>query len=80
MLIFKHYHEKNFHQNAAITINEIRQKFWIPNACTEAVLEAVRRSCMICKINMAKPIPPLMGSFPADRITLYIIFGHIWTP
>ena len=70
MLIFKHYHEKNFHQNAAITINEIRQKFWIPNARTG--LEAVRKNCMICKINMVKPKTPLMGSLPADRVTPYV--------
>ncbi|XP_075167679.1 uncharacterized protein LOC142239799 [Haematobia irritans] len=29
-LVLRHHHQRNYHQNMSITINDVRQKFWIP--------------------------------------------------
>ncbi|XP_036347224.1 uncharacterized protein LOC118756578 [Rhagoletis pomonella] len=69
-LIVQHCHEKSHHQNSAITINEVRQKYWIPGLKT--LLKAIQRKCLVCKIDRAQPSPPMMGQLPVDRITPFV--------
>lgn len=65
-LIVKFYHAKYVHQNFETVINEIRQKYVIPQL--RAVLKNVIKNCQICKNRKAKPAPPLMGPLPQARL------------
>ncbi|XP_036344587.1 uncharacterized protein LOC118753817 [Rhagoletis pomonella] len=69
-LIVQHFHKINHHQNSAITINAIRQQFWIPNL--KPLLKAVQQRCQQCMIDKAKPNQPMMGQLPVDRITPFV--------
>ncbi|XP_036340886.1 uncharacterized protein LOC118750268 [Rhagoletis pomonella] len=63
-------HRKNHHQNNRLTINEMRQRFWVPHA--HAVLKAVIKGCPVCVRQSAKPTTSLMGQLPRDRLTPYV--------
>ncbi|XP_036346973.1 uncharacterized protein LOC118756307, partial [Rhagoletis pomonella] len=69
-LIVKQYHCRLHHQNESLTINEMRQKFWVPRA--RALLKSVKRNCNVCIYNSAKPAIPLMGQLPTDRLTPHV--------
>lgn len=69
-LIISHYHEFLHHINEDTIICEIRKKFWIDNL-RRSVRRAKKR-CMHCKIESAKPVQPIMGQLPIDRVTPYV--------
>ncbi|XP_037816930.1 uncharacterized protein LOC119607192 [Lucilia sericata] len=69
-LIMNYYHNKNHHQNMNLTINELRQKYWIPHA--KSLFKKVKRKCLICKYDTIQPKVPLMGQLPPDRITPFV--------
>lgn len=66
----RHYHTLNYHQNMAITINNLRQKYWIPQIKT--LFKKVVKGCVVCKYDKAKPKQPLMGQLPPDRVTPFV--------
>ena len=70
LLILRHYHERNHHQNFNLTINEFRQRFWLPNI--RSALKVIYSKCNKCIIEKAKPSPPFMGQLPADRVTPFV--------
>ncbi|XP_038117142.1 uncharacterized protein LOC119769264 [Culex quinquefasciatus] len=63
--IIQHYHEKYGHANRETVFNELRQKFWIPNA-RAAILEVVKE-CVWCKVNRCVPFVPTMAPLPVER-------------
>nr|XP_044252270.1 uncharacterized protein LOC123003532 [Drosophila takahashii] len=65
-MIVRHYHRKMKHQNLDATISEIRTRFWITNL--RRVLRSVVATCNVCKLRRVRPIPPLMGPLPEDRL------------
>ncbi|XP_075157911.1 uncharacterized protein LOC142231178 [Haematobia irritans] len=69
-LIMAHYHNKNYHQNKNLTINELRQNYWIPNIKT--LYNKAKRKCYKCKLDSIQPKIPQMGQFPEDRITPFV--------
>ncbi|XP_075162845.1 uncharacterized protein LOC142235478 [Haematobia irritans] len=69
-LIMAHYHIKNHPQNMCLTINELRDRYWIPRIITQ--YNRVKRNCTVCKMDVAKPIIRQMGQLPPDRITPYV--------
>lgn len=56
------------HQDAVIC--SIRQRFWVPSI--RALVKKVCNNCQRCKLQSAKPMPPLMGQLPPDRLTPYV--------
>ncbi|XP_037943341.1 uncharacterized protein LOC119676179 [Teleopsis dalmanni] len=70
LLVMDHYHRKNHHQNSKLTINEMRQRFWIPNC--HSLLNTVKRNCPVCIRDKSTPAVPLMGQLPPDRLTPYV--------
>ncbi|XP_062713351.1 uncharacterized protein LOC134290267 [Aedes albopictus] len=68
-LVVSHYHRKYHHQNHNVTINELRQKFSIPQL--KATYNKVRRDCQQCKNDSARPEPPAMGDLPLPRLAAY---------
>ncbi|XP_036346866.1 uncharacterized protein LOC118756198 [Rhagoletis pomonella] len=69
-LVITYWHIRLHHQNDGLTINEVRQKYWVPHI--RSVFMSVKRSCPTCKANAAKPDTPMMGQLPADRLTPYV--------
>ena len=69
-LLISWYHQKQFHQNDELVVNEIRRKFWVPNL-RQAVKKA-KSNCQQCKNERVKPKPPMMGQLPIDRLQPYV--------
>ncbi|KAH8270744.1 hypothetical protein KR018_009468, partial [Drosophila ironensis] len=65
-IIVSHFHAKMKHQNVDATIAEIRMRFWITKL--RRVLRRVITACTMCKLHRARPVPPMMGSLPEDRL------------
>ncbi|XP_017478710.1 PREDICTED: uncharacterized protein LOC108368371 isoform X1 [Rhagoletis zephyria] len=63
-------HQKRHHQNDNLTMNEVRQRFWVP--AIRNVLRTVKKQCPVCIHDRAKPAVPLMGQLPLDRLTPYV--------
>ncbi|XP_036334792.1 uncharacterized protein LOC118745447 [Rhagoletis pomonella] len=69
-LIMKQYHCQLHHQTYCLTINEMRQRFWVPRA--RSLLKSTKREYPVCAYNKAKPAIPLIGQLPLDRLTPYV--------
>lgn len=69
-LVVIYHHCQMKHQNHEAVICEIRKKFWTPQI--RQVLRKIVASCFTCRKNNAKPVPPIMGSLPIDRLEPYI--------
>ncbi|XP_058828874.1 uncharacterized protein LOC131688562 [Topomyia yanbarensis] len=65
-----HFHEKYGHANRETVFNELRQKFWIPNA--RAAIQQVTKECVWCKVNRCVPRIPMMAPLPVQRITPHL--------
>ncbi|XP_043661598.1 uncharacterized protein LOC122625575 [Drosophila teissieri] len=65
-LIVRDFHARMKHQNVDATIAEIRTKFWVTKM--RRVMRGVISSCNECKLQRARPMPPIMGPHPEDRL------------
>ena len=63
--IIQHYHEKYGHANRETVFNELRQKFWIPNA--RAAIQEVAKECVWCKVNRCVPYVPAIAPLSVKR-------------
>ncbi|XP_055632531.1 uncharacterized protein LOC129773008 [Toxorhynchites rutilus septentrionalis] len=68
-LLLDHYHRILHHANYETVVNEVRQKFYIPNL--RAVVRRARRSCQWCKIYKSQPSTPKMAPLPAARLASF---------
>ena len=68
-LIIKHVHELFHHHNHETVVNEIRQKFYIPQL--RVAVKNVSRKCQVCKNSNAQPQCPEMASLPAARLATF---------
>ncbi|XP_043661591.1 uncharacterized protein LOC122625565 [Drosophila teissieri] len=62
-LIVRDFHARMKHQNVDATI---RTKFWVTKM--RRVMRRVISSCNECKLQRARPMPPIMGPHPEDRL------------
>lgn len=69
-LIVSYHHELMRHTHQEAVIGSVRQKFWIP--CIRMVVKRVIKECQVCKLEKAKPKPPLMGQLPEDRLKPFV--------
>ncbi|XP_044314311.1 uncharacterized protein LOC123037477 [Drosophila rhopaloa] len=65
-LIVRHFHAKMKHQNVDATIAQIRTRFWVTRM--RRVMKEVISSCNECKLQRTRPMPPIMGPLPEDRL------------
>lgn len=63
-LIVYSYHKQYKHLNHQTVLNEIRQKYWIPNL--RSVLNNIRNNCQKCKNTPAYPKIPEMAQLPFE--------------
>ena len=64
MIIYEK-HRKLMHAGIDHTLNEVRQRFWIPRG--RAQVKRVLLDCAMCRNRRAKPQAPRMADLPADR-------------
>lgn len=64
-LIVTEEHRKVFHAGTEHTLNELRQKYWIPKA--RSAVKAYLHPCTICRNRRAQPQAPLMAHLPEAR-------------
>lgn len=69
-LFLMDYHQKFKHHNHETVLNEVIQRFQIPNL--RVLLKKVRRNCQVCKIRSAIPQVPTMSRLPEERVTSFI--------
>ncbi|XP_045765275.1 uncharacterized protein LOC123867328 [Maniola jurtina] len=60
-------HEKMHHGGVELTVNELRQRYWITRI--RPTVKSVIRSCQICKLRKTKPMTPSTGDLPPARLT-----------
>lgn len=64
------YHRRHRHANHETVVNELRQRFEIPNLRT--IVKQVARKCIKCRIDNAVPRPPPMAPLPEQRVTPFV--------
>ncbi|XP_055614497.1 uncharacterized protein LOC129760849 [Uranotaenia lowii] len=69
-LLVEAMHKRYLHANGESVVNEIRQRFHIPNL--RSVVRKVTKSCRVCKIRKAKPIVPRMAPLPTARLQAFV--------
>jgi hypothetical protein len=66
-LILMSYHRKFQHQRNESIVNEVRQRFWIPDI--RVAIKRTAAECQQCKNNTCTPVVPEMAALPAERVT-----------
>ena len=68
-------HRKLNHEGTEHVQNDLRLLYWITHSrCT---MRKVLMDCSICKTRRIKPQPPLMASFPKDRLQVAAPFSKV---
>lgn len=65
-LIFESEHSRLLHAGPQLMLSAIREKYWIINA--RKVARSVSNNCIVCKRFRFKPIVPIMGNLPKQRL------------
>lgn len=67
-LIVQDQHVRHDHQLTNATIAAVRRRFYVPQI--RVLLKSVQAHA-VCKRRNARPVPPVQGQMPADRLTPY---------
>ncbi|XP_062540908.1 uncharacterized protein LOC134208956 [Armigeres subalbatus] len=68
--ILEDYHVRFGHGSKEITVNEVRQTFFIPKMRT--AVGTVIRNCLKCRLRKCKPVTPRMAPLPIQRMQPYV--------
>ena len=60
-------HHKVGHLGKETIISELRKKFWIVGI--RILVKSIVRECIVCQKANARPLEPLMGELPKERVT-----------
>lgn len=66
-LLVQFYHRQAGHANHDSVINEIRQRFWLLRL--RDTVRTVANQCLFCKIRKSKPMNPVTGDLPRQRLS-----------
>lgn len=69
-LIVSMHHARMSHQLEGGTICSVRRQYWVANL--RSLVRKIRRTCNACIIRAARPIPPVAGQLPIDRMSPYV--------
>ena len=67
-LLIKDIHVRNCDSGRELTLNLLREKFWIIHA--KSLVRKVLLNCSYCKRQRILPTPPLMNDLPAERVSV----------
>lgn len=73
-LILQFYHVQFKHQFQETVVNEVRQKYWIPQL--RVAIKSVKKNCQECKNLNVCPVPPQMSKLPSARLEGFIGCFH----
>ncbi|XP_061728378.1 uncharacterized protein LOC133533417 isoform X1 [Cydia pomonella] len=65
-LLVNFYHRKAGHANNEMVVNEVRQKYWLLHL--RSTVRSVTSKCLSCRIKRAKPMNPMTGNLPPQRL------------
>ena len=65
-LIILHDHVRQGHAGVEHTLNEVRQRYWIPQG--RAAVKEQLRNCSFCRRRRTIPAPPRMADLPSQRL------------
>lgn len=65
-LLLYEFHCRYQHQFQETIVNEVRQKYWIPEL--RVAVKNVKSNCQLCKNRDAVPVPPQMSKLPLARL------------
>lgn len=68
-LLAHYHHEQTAHQLINNAITAIRERFWVPQL--RMLMRSVQAACMVCRKRKARPLAPVQGQLPRDRLTSY---------
>ena len=74
-LIIMFYHRQAIHAGVEHTMNELRQRFWLPKA--RSTLKSLLHSCAVCKRRRVQPQIPLMAELPRSRFDSKHAFSSV---
>ncbi|XP_071947928.1 uncharacterized protein [Antedon mediterranea] len=66
-LIIRYYHESVGHGGLAMTLNAIRQKFWLVNG--RSTVKGRLSKCVVCRKLLARPAEQEMARLPLERVS-----------
>lgn len=69
-LLIDWYHRRFSHANGETVVNEIRQKYHVPEL--RVCVRKIAKHCFWCRVYKATPQPPRMGPLPSVRLTPYV--------
>ena len=82
-LLIRYIHIKNCHSRRELTLNLLRERFWIIHA--KSLIRKVLLNCSYCKRQRILPTPPLMSDLPVEKsvgtnVTIYTYRDRLfWT-
>ncbi|XP_052562964.1 uncharacterized protein LOC128092673 [Culex pipiens pallens] len=68
-LLVDWYHRKYLHGNCETVVNELRQRFHVPNLRTAA--RKAKNDCLLCQLKAKVPVVPRMAPLPAARLKAF---------
>ncbi|XP_065075304.1 uncharacterized protein LOC135699056 [Ochlerotatus camptorhynchus] len=69
-LLIEDYHRRYRHANSETVVNELRQRYNIPNL--RQLVKKVAYTCQLCKIRKAIPRNPPMAALPPARLAMHV--------
>lgn len=73
-LLIKHIHQQTIHGGTQITLNQLRERYWLLSARTQ--VRNVIKNCAVCVRQAAVTKQQLMGDLPSERVTPAKPFTH----
>ena len=69
LLVF-YTHVTDFHSGRDLTLNLLRESYWIINA--KSLIRKVLKSCLYSKRLRNQPKPPIMSDLPPERLSAFL--------
>ena len=69
-LLISYIHVNNFHSGRDLTLNLLRESYWIINA--KSLIRKVLNDCMYCKRLRIHPNSPFMSDLPPERLSSFL--------
>lgn len=73
-LVIRRSHALTYHGGATLTLNHIREKYWIPNGFS--TVKRYVQACQDCARFNARPMTQQMASLPQPRVNVSQPFTH----
>ena len=73
-LLLFYNHVTNIHSGRDLTLNLLRESYWIINA--KSLIRKVLKSCLYCKRLRSQPKPPITNGLPPERFSAFLLLFY----